>query len=139
MKYEYTARFSSALITSINNSSIETVNILASRYMSETEISQLQASVAATIKVSFVNNLSKLVYDIREDGAHVVGMEDRTLENIIVSDTVEIGGEIYTIVGIDASVFVGCSNLVGLKLPHTLKTIGANNFGTLTKLTIFFQ
>ena len=125
----------SALINSINNSSIETVNILASRYMSETEISQLQASVAATIKVSFVNNLSKLVYDIREDGAHVVGMEDKTLENIIVSDTVEIGGEIYTIVGIDASVFVGCSNLVGLKLPHTLKYIGANNFGTLTTLT----
>ncbi|MBO5884232.1 MAG: leucine-rich repeat protein, partial [Clostridia bacterium] len=124
-----------ALIDSINNSNIETVNILASRYMSETEISQLQASCSATINITFINNLSKLIYDIREDGAHVVGMEDKTLENIIVSDTVEIGGEIYTIVGIDASVFVGCSNLVGLKLPHTLKYIGANNFGTLTTLT----
>lgn len=86
-------------------------------------------------------------YDFEVDGVYydVVSLNELTCEvvegkqykykgDIVIPSTVNYNGRAFTVVEIAATAFRGCSELTGITIPNTIKTLYSNSFDRCTKL-----
>ncbi|MBQ4585883.1 MAG: leucine-rich repeat protein, partial [Clostridia bacterium] len=74
---------------------------------------------------------SYLDYEEVDGGIRIVGLTDKTLEEVIIPN--EIGGLPVTVIGDD--VFFGCTGLTSVTIPNSVTTIGSSAFSGCTGLT----
>ena len=56
-------------------------------------------------------------------------------DDVIIPDSVHYSGKSFAVVGIEEFAFLGCSNLISINLPKSLKEIGASAFYRCISLT----
>jgi hypothetical protein len=80
-----------------------------------------------------------LAYDVRTGGGNTVNVHAASTEisgDIVIPDTVEYEGVVYTVVAIGGGeVFISCENLTSVVIPNTVKTISGSAFKWCSNLT----
>lgn len=76
------------------------------------------------------NQTASLTYLVRYDSSNA----DAYVGDVVIPDTFECEGVIYTVASVEQRAFYSCTELTSIVLPETIMSIGANAFYDCTKL-----
>lgn len=88
-------------------------------------------AIIATASVQY-NGLN---YELNGSENTATVLKSESAENLIIPETIIIDGKEYVVTDIDNNAFQGCSQLVSVSIPKTIKSIGTRAFQTERLLT----
>ncbi|MBR5686630.1 MAG: leucine-rich repeat protein [Prevotella sp.] len=84
-----------------------------------------------------VNTYNAVIYALDNDShtAEVVGVNDDSLDEYLLTEQITINGVNYTVTGINGHAFENCQNMTEVNIPQTVTNIGAYAFSGCNNLT----
>lgn len=92
-------------------------------------------AIIATASVLY-NGLN---YELNGSKNTATVLKSESAENLIIPETIIIEGKEYIVTDIDNNAFQGCSQLVSVSIPKTIKSIGARAFQTGKVVDIYIK
>ena len=92
-------------------------------------------AIIATASVQY-NGLN---YELNGSKNTATVLKSESAENLIIPETIIIEGKEYIVTDIDNNAFQGCSQLVSVSIPKTIKSIGARAFQTGKVVDIYIK
>lgn len=84
-----------------------------------------------TIIVTASVRYNGLNYELNCSKNTATVLKSESAENLIIPETIIIEGKEYIVTGIDNNAFQGCSQLVSVTIPKTIKNIGTRALKTV--------
>ena len=81
-------------------------------------------AIIATASVQY----NGLDYELNGSKNTATVLKSESVENLIIPETIIIEGKEYIVTDIDNNAFRGCSQLVSVSIPKTIKSIGTRAF-----------
>ena len=92
-------------------------------------------AIIATASVQY-NGLN---YELNSSKNTATVLKSESAENLIIPETIIIEGKEYIVTDIDNNAFQGCSQLVSVSIPKTIKSIGTRAFQTGKVVDIYIK